>query len=99
MTLLCINSNFVSKIASPTSDNDDDNNNDIDDCEEISDQETVLLCLMGGIVVSMWMFVIWIFIFTVKEARRQKMNKMKKEEKQHKDGGVALILARELQDK
>ena len=27
------------------------------------------------------------------------MNKMKKEEKQHNDGGVALVLARELQDK
>ena len=96
MTLLCSSASDINIkiIFQPPH----DDNQDVE-CGEISEQETVLLCLMGGVLVLMWMFVIWIFIFTVKEARRQKMNKMKKEEKQHNDGGVALVLARELQDK
>ena len=57
------------------------------------------LYLLGGFVLSMWIFVIWIFLFTVKEARRQKRRRTKRTESDSKEGGIAVALARELQDK
>ena len=56
------------------------------------------LAVLGLVVVAAWVSMVWLLVFTVKEARRQKLA-IKRRQEAAREGGTALALARELQDK
>ena len=57
-----------------------------------------MLCVTGLLLASVLIFVVWLLMFTVSEARRQRRRRREKKETQG-EGGTALQLARELQDR
>ena len=60
--------------------------------------ETVLVVSSVTIVVIGWLSLIWLFLFTVKEAKRQRKQIRRHSELANKEGGVAMLMARELND-
>ena len=66
--------------------------------EPMSLEETVLWVSSITIVVIGWVSVIWILLFTVKEAKRQRQKIRRHSELANQEGGVAMLLAKELND-
>jgi len=58
--------------------------------------ETLVMAFLGVIIVLAWFLVILLFVFTVKEARRQKAKMQERAEIANREGGVAELLASEL---
>ena len=58
-----------------------------------------MLVMLGLVILSGWLAVIWLVCLTVKEVGRQKLASLKRTELASKDGGIALVLASELHDR
>ena len=59
-----------------------------------------MLCVTGLVLASVLLFVVWLLVFTVSEARRQRQWRKRREQTDTRgEGGTALQLARELQDR
>ena len=59
-----------------------------------------MLCVTGLVLASVLLLVVWLLVFTVSEARRQRHRRMRREQTDTRgEGGTALQLARELQDR
>ena len=59
-----------------------------------------MLCVTGLVLASVLLFVVWLLVFTVSEARRQRQRRKRREQTDTRgEGGTALQLARELQDR
>ena len=50
------------------------------------------------IVIIGWVSLIWLFLFTVKEAKRQRKKIRRHSEMANQEGGVAMLLAKEFND-
>ena len=58
-----------------------------------------MLTVLGLIILTGWLAVIWLVCLTVKEVGRQKLASLRRTELATKDGGIALVLATELHDR
>ena len=58
-----------------------------------------MLVMLGLIILSGWVAVIWLVCMTVKEVGRQKLASVRRTQLASKDGGIALVLAEELHDR
>ena len=59
-----------------------------------------MLCVSGLVLASVLLLVTWLLVFTVSEARRQRQRCKRREQTETMgEGGTALQLARELQDR
>ena len=58
-----------------------------------------MLTVLGLIILTGWLAVIWLVCLTVKEVGRQKLASLRRTEFASKDGGIALVLATELHDR
>ena len=59
-----------------------------------------MLCVSGLVLASVLLLVTWLLVFTVSEARRQRQRRKRREQTETRgEGGTALQLARELQDR
>ena len=59
-----------------------------------------MLCVSGLMLASVLLLVTWLLVFTVSEARRQRQRRKRREQTETRgEGGTALQLARELQDR
>ena len=58
-----------------------------------------MLTVLGLIILTGWLAVIWLVCLTVKEVGRQKLASLRRTEHATKDGGIALVLATELHDR
>ena len=66
--------------------------------EPMTVEETVLVVSSITIVIIGWISLIWLFLFTIKEAKRQRQKIRRHSEMANQEGGVAMLLARELND-